>query len=98
MSPPPLSSTVDDGDDAHRTHTFKIVTTKRTLLLCAPSEEEEIKWLGAIRALTTRRSGAGIVPGDSGGKSMSSDITPSNSGGLKGKARKMSISGEDAVQ
>lgn len=46
------------------THTFKVVTTKRTLLLCAPSEEEEIKWLSAVRALIARRSGAGVVPGD----------------------------------
>lgn len=45
------------------THTFKIVTTKRTLLLCAPSEDDEIKWLGAIRALISRRMESGQVPG-----------------------------------
>jgi hypothetical protein len=45
-------------------HTFKIVTTKRTLVLCAPSEEEEIQWLSAVRALIARRSDAGVVPGD----------------------------------
>ncbi|PPQ63851.1 hypothetical protein CVT24_009064 [Panaeolus cyanescens] len=50
-----------DGD--HSTHTFKIITTKRTLLLCAPSEDDEIKWLGAIRALITRRVESGQVPG-----------------------------------
>ncbi|PPQ68645.1 hypothetical protein CVT26_002929 [Gymnopilus dilepis] len=60
-SSPPHGST-GDGDDPSR-HTFKIVTTKRTLLLCAPSEDDEIKWLGAIRALITRRAEAGQVPG-----------------------------------
>ncbi|KAG8934759.1 hypothetical protein FRC01_000440 [Tulasnella sp. 417] len=37
-------------------HTFKIITPKRPLLLCAPSEEEEIKWLSAVRALIARRT------------------------------------------
>jgi len=54
-----------DAADPTRSTTFKIVTTKRTLILCAPSEEEEIKWLSAIRALIARRSEAGVVPGDS---------------------------------
>ncbi|CDO71847.1 hypothetical protein BN946_scf184939.g71 [Trametes cinnabarina] len=64
-SPPVASSSSpDDGDGAHSTHTFKVVTTKRTLLLCAPSEEEEIKWLSAIRALIARRSTQGVLPGD----------------------------------
>ncbi|KAJ7701612.1 hypothetical protein B0H16DRAFT_1748549 [Mycena metata] len=51
-------------EDAHTAHTFKIVTTKRTLPLCAPNEEDEIKWLGALRALIARRSGSGGMPGD----------------------------------
>lgn len=63
-SPPQQFAGIGEGDDAHGQHTFKIVTTKRTLLLCAPSEEEEIKWLSAVRALIARRSGAGVVPGD----------------------------------
>lgn len=50
------TSPSSDVDDPYATHTFKIVTTKRTLLLCAPTEEDEIKWLGAIRALIARRS------------------------------------------
>jgi hypothetical protein len=37
-------------------YTFKVFTTKRTLVLCAPSEEEEIKWISAIRALIARRT------------------------------------------
>jgi pleckstrin homology domain-containing family A member 1/2 len=31
-------------------------------LLCAPGEEEEIKWLGAVRALMARRSNLGNEP------------------------------------
>jgi hypothetical protein len=65
MSPSP-SGASEDSEDGHRAHTFKIVTTKRTLLLCVPSEEDEIKWLGAIQALIARRQSAGGVPGQSG--------------------------------
>jgi pleckstrin homology domain-containing family A member 1/2 len=54
----------DEADHTLSKHTFKIVTTKRTLVLCAPSEEEEIQWLSAVRALIARRSDAGVVPGD----------------------------------
>ena len=35
-------------------HIFRIVTAKRTFVLCAPSEEDEIKWLAAFRALLNR--------------------------------------------
>ncbi|GJE94617.1 PH-domain-containing protein [Phanerochaete sordida] len=62
VSPPHPSHGGEEHDGAAGKHTFKIVTTKRTLLLCAPSEEEEIKWLSAVRALIARRS---VVPGDS---------------------------------
>ncbi|CCM03613.1 uncharacterized protein FIBRA_05751 [Fibroporia radiculosa] len=70
----------DEGDGAHGRYTFKVVTTKRTLLLCAPSEEEEIKWLSAVRALIARRSGQGVVPGDAApaGKAMASAGGPSS--------------------
>ncbi|TFK50023.1 PH-domain-containing protein [Heliocybe sulcata] len=70
---PQAAATVspDESEPSARKNTFKIVTTKRTLLLCAPSEEEEIKWLSAVRALIARRSGAGVVPGTSGGSSLS---------------------------
>lgn len=61
VSPPQHFAGTGEGDGQH---TFKIVTTKRMLLLCAPSEEEEIKWLSAVRALIARRSEAGVVPGD----------------------------------
>ncbi|KAG1835099.1 hypothetical protein EV424DRAFT_1531676 [Suillus variegatus] len=105
----PLSSTVPD--DSHGHFTFKIVTTKRTLLLCAPSEEEEIKWLSAIRALIARRSGAGVVPGDLGGNVGSASKQPASgtdanqgsgggsasSSGLRHKVRNLSISGPSGI-
>jgi len=69
-APPQLRTGGEEGDGSQGKHTFKIVTTKRTLLLCAPSEEEEIKWLSAVRALIARRSDAGVVPGDDGGAAL----------------------------
>lgn len=38
---------------------FKIITPKRVFLLCAPTEEEEIKWLSALQALLARTRGQG---------------------------------------
>lgn len=46
-------------------HTFHVVTPKRTFKLCAPTEEEEIKWLAALRALINRERGV-TSPGVSG--------------------------------
>ena len=45
---------------------FKVVTPKKTLALSAPSEEEEVKWISAIRALIARRAKeveAGVTTG-----------------------------------
>ena len=108
----PPSHTRGGSDEVDQTllkHTFKIVTTKRTLVLCAPSEEEEIQWLSAVRALIARRSDAGVVPGDVQGTSaLKSDqghgqmmATGSGSGGgIKNRReapqRKISISGSGA--
>ncbi|EPQ54326.1 PH-domain-containing protein [Gloeophyllum trabeum ATCC 11539] len=102
-SPPttvPVNS--EEGDAVQKKHTFKIVTTKRTLLLCAPSEEEEIKWLSAVRALIARRSGAGVVPGSAGASSVAkptgTEIQHAASGsgsgpsGIRGIARRLSVS------
>ena len=97
---PPLSN----ADESHGAHTFKIVTTKRNLLLCAPTEEDEIKWLGAVRALIARRSGVGVVPGGSPSKTMASSpgadanlsasvLPPAGSGAIKNKIRRTSVSG-----
>jgi hypothetical protein len=105
-SSPPISATVpEEGDGAHSAHTFKIITTKRTLLLCAASEEDEIKWLGAVRALIARRSGAGVVPGETVSKTTAAsnanaELPPGSlavgSGGSSGhraKTRRSSASG-----
>ncbi|KAG2146138.1 uncharacterized protein EDB93DRAFT_1086433 [Suillus bovinus] len=110
--PPPSTSPLSSSavpDDSQGHFTFKIVTTKRTLLLCAPSEEEEIKWLSAIRALIARRSGAGVVPGDPSGNVGSAPKQPadanqgtgggsaSSSSGLRHKVRNLSISGPSGI-
>jgi len=96
-SPPSLSGS-GDQEDAHRAHLFKIVTTKRTLLLCAPSEEDELRWLGAVRALIARRSGSGQLPGDTAKESAKAQGTEHASSGLKGKMRRLSTSGPDIAQ
>jgi len=106
--PPPVMGTqgtvgsLENRKSADEPYTFKIVTTKRTLLLCAPSEEEEIKWLSAVRALIARRTGAGVVPGDlgtnpgskpTGGVSEVGSSGGTSSSGLRHKVRNLSISG-----
>lgn len=53
-SPLPSSSTPKKKKE----NCFKIITPKRTFVVCAPTEEEEIKWLGAIQALLTRSRGS----------------------------------------
>ncbi|KAI8980069.1 hypothetical protein BD414DRAFT_109061 [Trametes punicea] len=92
ISPPiASSSSPDDGDGGHGTHTFKVVTTKRTLLLCAPSEEEEIKWLSAIRALIARRSTQGVLPGDATPPAMSA---PNAGPGVAGASGGTTVTGK----
>ena len=77
---------------------------KRNLLLCAPTEEDEIKWLGAVRALIARRSGSGLVPGESQSRPVASSpsadanlatsvLPPAGSGAIKNKVRRTSVSG-----
>ncbi|KAF8969157.1 pleckstrin-like protein [Flammula alnicola] len=78
----PYGGASPDAEDVNSSaHTFKIVTTKRTLLLCAPSEDDEIKWLGAIRALIARRTESGLVPGKSSSKSSSGTAQGGEGGG-----------------
>ncbi|KIJ66897.1 hypothetical protein HYDPIDRAFT_108848 [Hydnomerulius pinastri MD-312] len=111
-APPPATSTLpsstspDNRKAAHGPYTFKIVTTKRTLLLCAPSEEEEIKWLSAVRALIARRTGAGVVPGElsignaskpAAGGADAGQSGSTSSSGLRHKVRNLSISGPSAI-
>lgn len=47
-------------------HAFKIITPKRTYLVCAPSEEDEIKWLAALQCLIARRSQLAASAGGAG--------------------------------
>lgn len=42
------------GHRKRQEHCFRVITPKRTLLLCAPSEEEEIKWLSTLQTLISR--------------------------------------------
>ncbi|TDL25634.1 PH-domain-containing protein [Rickenella mellea] len=79
-----MSKSPEDADTSN--HTFKIVTTKRSLLLCAPSEEEEIKWLSAVRALIARRSGPATSPaaGASGGNTPKTSLQYTGAGSAPG--------------
>lgn len=52
------SGQTDDGKKNYE-HCFKIITPKRTFLVTAPTEEEEIKWLAALQCLVARRTVAG---------------------------------------
>lgn len=99
MSPPittPPQHQFFEDKDSLRQHAFKIVTTKRTLLLCAPSEEEEIRWLSAIGALIARRTDAGVVPGEPTEVSPSSSAMSPGGGGIRSKVRRTSVSGMSA--
>ena len=98
---PPHGGHQAEADEVH-THTFKIVTTKRTLLLCAPSEDDEIKWMGAIRALIARRTDSGLVPGQAkfptsqptqGGALSPVAASVSASAAIKSKVRRLSTVG-----
>ena len=48
---------------AENEHLFRLITAKRTFVLCAPSEEDEIKWLAAFRALLNRERDRGRMGG-----------------------------------
>ncbi|GEM12332.1 PH domain containing protein [Rhodotorula toruloides] len=59
LSSPSLAPPVVEGGKT-LAHTFKIITPKRTYLVCAPSEEDEIKWLAALQYLVARRTQAQV--------------------------------------
>lgn len=42
-------------------NSFKIITPKRTYIVCAPSEEDEIKWISSIRVLLSAHRGSPSV-------------------------------------
>jgi hypothetical protein len=93
--------TSDLSDSQLKNFTFKIVMTKRNLLLCAPSEEDEIKWLGAVRALIARRAGSGPLSGQQGQQqqqpqaltatAMARAESSGGGGGIKSTVRRLSV-------
>lgn len=71
-------------------HTFQVITPKRTFKLCAPTEEEEIKWLAALRALINRERGAmspgaSIGPFGATGPSSHSNMSPYSQNNIQGR-------------
>ncbi|WVQ80495.1 hypothetical protein IAT38_002600 [Cryptococcus sp. DSM 104549] len=64
-SHPPAQQAPPQPAHVEEQHIFRLITAKRTYVLCAPTEEDEIKWLAAFRALLNReRAGAaGAGPG-----------------------------------
>lgn len=96
------STAGEEGGRKNYQHTFKIITPKRTFLVCAPNEEEEIKWLAALHVLVARRSinsststgnGAGL------GRSLSLAGTGIQNKAInKGRARSMTIEGKEVVE
>ncbi|KAF9007576.1 hypothetical protein BDQ17DRAFT_1350928 [Cyathus striatus] len=84
LSSSPMNPSASEENESHGAHTFKIITTKRTLLLCAPGEEDEIKWLGA-----------GSAPAHASDANPSSSGAASSGGnvGIKGKVRRLSVGG-----
>ncbi|OAV87610.1 hypothetical protein PTTG_29362 [Puccinia triticina 1-1 BBBD Race 1] len=45
------SSSHSTGPAAHEDHYFKIITSQRNYLLNAPTEDDEIRWISAVRCL-----------------------------------------------
>lgn len=43
------------GSKKRKENCFQIITPKRTFILCAPGEDEEIKWISALKVLITRQ-------------------------------------------
>lgn len=50
------------GSKKRKENCFQIITPKRTFILCAPGEDEEIKWISALKTLITRQRN-GQTPG-----------------------------------
>lgn len=48
------ASAIGASNKKRQENCFRVITPKRTLLLCAPSEEEEIKWLSTLQTLISR--------------------------------------------
>ncbi|GAA5991047.1 hypothetical protein JCM11641_006601 [Rhodosporidiobolus odoratus] len=67
----PTQPTHHSASGAGPEHCFKVITPKRTYLCCAPSEEDEIKWLAALQCLVARRTQAAAM-----GASLSTPLSP----------------------
>ena len=48
------------GEDRRFDNTFKVITAKRTYILCAPDEEALIRWISAMRVLLQARRDGGV--------------------------------------
>ncbi|EPQ32094.1 uncharacterized protein PFL1_00291 [Pseudozyma flocculosa PF-1] len=80
------------GSKKKKENCFKVISPKRTYLLCAPSEEEEIKWLSALKTLINRQrnasAGANAGSTQSHSQPQGQAATPSGttSGGIGGSS------------
>ncbi|WFD17964.1 hypothetical protein MCAP1_000175 [Malassezia caprae] len=53
---PSMDASASPSDTHHRSeHCFRIVTTSRSFVLCAPTEDEEIQWMSALQTLLHRQ-------------------------------------------
>ncbi|UZJ51505.1 hypothetical protein CBS101457_000825 [Exobasidium rhododendri] len=60
-------------------HCFKIITPNRTYVVCAPTEEEEIKWLSALQALLAHWRGTMEVDAEAPAATAASQPIPAAS-------------------
>ncbi|WVQ91646.1 hypothetical protein IAS59_005449 [Cryptococcus gattii] len=68
----PVSTSTDIRPSKDDEHIFRLITAKRTFHLCAPTEEDEIKWLAAFRALLEQQRGERSASFNVGGSSAQS--------------------------
>lgn len=68
----PVSTSTDTRPSKDDEHIFRLITAKRTFHLCAPTEEDEIKWLAAFRALLEQQRGERSASFNVGGSSAQS--------------------------
>ncbi|CBQ67548.1 related to tandem ph domain-containing protein-2 (tapp2) [Sporisorium reilianum SRZ2] len=63
------------GSKKRKENCFQIITPKRTFILCAPGEDEEIKWISALKTLITRQRN-GQTPSASGPPLSPTTLSP----------------------
>lgn len=97
LSPSAHAASPDDipsgmnRDKKNYEHCFKIITPKRTYLVCAPSEEDEIRWLAALQCLVARKVTTG--PGNAGSGSTNALLVgPSYKSGSVAESSIMGVS------